>query len=140
MTVILAAQPGWLVPAVIAASVVFYGALGWVVLRGYRWLRRRAEFSQRRAVEGLKIHSGPAPGLVLVVFHTYYGFIAFVTQTEHRFWSTPDDARQALLRLHRFNLTWGMFAYGALLIPLVSFGNYLAQLRSIRRQEAAMVE
>lgn len=140
MTVILAAQHGWVVPAVIAGSVVFYVALGWVVLKGVRWLRARAEYSQQRATEGLKVHSGPAPGLVLVVFHTYYGFIAFVAQTEHRFWSTPEDARQALLRLHRFNLKWGMFAYGALLIPLVSFGNYLAQLRSIRKQEAAMIE
>lgn len=140
MTVILAAQPGWVVPAAIAASVVFYGALGWVVLKGYRWLRARARASQRRAFAGLKVHSGPAPGLILVVFHTYYGFIAFVTQTQHRFWATPDDARRALLRLHRFNLTWGRFAYGAILIPLVSFVNYLAQLRSIRRQEAGMIE
>ncbi len=137
---ILAAQPGWVVPAMIAASVVFYVALGWVVLKGYRWLRDRARSSQRRAFEGLKVHPGPAPGLVAVVFHTYYGFLAFVTTTEYRFWATPDDARRALLRLHRFNLTWGMFAYGAILIPLVSFVNYLLQLRSIRRQEAAMIE
>jgi hypothetical protein len=136
---IIAAQPPWLVPAVIIASVAFYVPLAWLILKGYRWLRRLAEDSQGRAFDGLKVHDGPAPGLVGVVFHTYYGFIAFVIQTEHRFWAPPDDAREALWRLHRFNLNWGMFAYGVLLIPLVSFGNYLAQLRSIRRQEAAMI-
>jgi hypothetical protein len=136
---IAAAQPPWVIPAVVAFSIVFYAALGWVVLQGYRRLRRAAEAAQRRTLEGLKVHDGPAPGLVLVVFHTYYGLIAFVTQTEHRFWATPDDAREALWRLHRFNLTWGLFARGAPLVPLVSFGNYLAQKRSIRKQEAAQL-
>ena len=81
--------------------------------------------------------SDPAHGLVEVVFHTYYGFIVFVIQTEHRFHSPPDDARQALWRLHRFNLVCGMFAYGFLLIPILSYCNYLAQKRSIRQQEEA---
>ena len=134
-----AAQPPWLIPVVIILTIVFYVALGWVVLKGYRWLTRVAERSQRRAFEGLKVHDGPAPGLVLVVFHTYHGFIAFVTQTEYRFWAPPDDARQTLRRLHRFNLIWGMFAKGVLLIPLLSFGNYLAQRRSIRKQETAQL-
>jgi hypothetical protein len=134
-----ASRPWWLIPAVIAGSILFYGALGWLILRGYRWLRRSAESSQWRAFEGLKVHPGPSPGLVAVEFRTYYGFIAFVTQTEHRFWAPPGDAREALWRLHRFNLSWGMFAYGALLIPLVSYINYLAQMRSIRRQEVAFM-
>ena len=127
----------WVIPALIVGSVAFYGALGWLILRGYRWLRRLAQTSQQRAFRDLKIHHDPAPGLVAVVFHTYYGFIAFVTQTEHRSWASPDDAREALWRLHRFNLTWGMFAHGAVFIPLLSCGNYLAQKRSIRKQEEA---
>ncbi len=110
-----------------------------MILRGYPLLKRSAEPAQRRAYDGLKVHPGPAPGLVAVVFHTYYGVLAFVSQTEHRFWATPDDAREALLRLHRFNLSWGIFAYGALLIPPLSYVNYLAQKRSIRRQEAANI-
>lgn len=132
---IIAEQPAWVIPAVVAFSIVFYGALGWVILKAYRRLRGAAEAAQGRALEGLKVHDGPGPGLVLVVFHTYYGFIAFVTQTEHRFWATPDDARQALRRLHRFNLTWGLLARGGPLVPLVSLGHSLAQKRSIRRQE-----
>jgi hypothetical protein len=132
-------QPWWTVPAVVAAAVVFYGVLGWVVLQGYRWLKRRAQAAHARAVDGLKVHNGAAPGLVFVRFHTYYGFIAFVQTTEHRFWATPDDARQALRRLHHFNLVWGFFARGAILIPLVSYANFLTQRRSIRKQEAAML-
>jgi hypothetical protein len=133
------AQLSWRTLGVIVVCVVFYGTLGWVILRAYRWLRRLAEASQSRALEGLKVHSGPAPGLVSVVFHTYYGFIAFVIQTEHRFWPTPEDARETLRRLDRFNMRWGMFAYGALVIPLLSCGNYLAQKRSIQRQETALI-
>ncbi len=133
------AQRPWLILAIVAASVVFYVALGWVILKGYRWLRRAAESSQNRAFEGLNIHDGPGPGLVAVVFHTYWGFFAFVVQRKHRFWAPPDDAREALRRLHRFNLIWGFHAYGAILIPVMSFGNYLAQKRSISRQETAML-
>ncbi len=136
----VAAQPPWLEPMLVIASLACFVALGWLILKGYRWLGRVADASRRRAFDGLKVHNGPAPGLVEVVFHTYYGFLIFVVQYEHRFWTRPDEARQALLGLHRFNLTWGMFAYGALVIPLLSFGNYLAQLRSIRRQEAALVD
>jgi hypothetical protein len=79
--------------------------------------------------------SDPSPARPIGELPDGYGFIAFVTQTEHRFWATPDDAREAFWRLHPFNLTWGLFARGAPLIPLVSFGNYLAQKRSIRNQE-----
>jgi len=123
---VVAVQAPWVIPAVIAFSVVFYGLLGCVILQGYRWLKRKAQTTQEAALEGLKIHDDPAPGLVEVVFHTYYGFIAFTHETKHEFWATPDDAREALRRLHRFNLVWGMFAHGAVLIPLVSYGNFLA--------------
>ena len=133
-------RPWWVVPLIVVFGVVFYGSLGWIILVGYRWLRRRARSSQGRAFEGLKVFDGPGPGLVGVVFHTYFGVLVFVDQTEHRFWGTPDDAHRALWRLHRFNMCWGMFAYGAILIPFVSLGNYLAQRRSIARQSAGFLD
>jgi hypothetical protein len=102
------------------------------------WLRRAARAAQQRAYSGLQISTAPGPGTISVVFHTYYGFVVFVTQTEHRFWASPGDARVALWHLHKFNLIWGMFAYGALVIPGLSFGNYLAQKRSIERQAARL--
>ncbi len=101
---------------------------------GYFLLKRLAHSTQERAFSGLEVFSDPAPGRVAVVFHTYYGFLVYFVQTEYRFWANPEDARTALRRLHHFNLTWGFFAAGALLIPLFSIGNYWAQLRSIRRQ------
>jgi hypothetical protein len=63
-----------------------------------------------------------------------------VEQTVDRFWATLDEAREALRRLNRFNLRWGMLAYGALFIPLMSYAIYLAQRRSVRKQEIAMGE
>ena len=97
-----------------------------------------AQAAQLRAYDGLKVYTTPQPGTVSVVFHTYFGFIIHTIQTEHRFYASPDDALLALWRLHKFNLTWGMFAYPYyLVIPLLSYGNYLAQRRSIGRQAAA---
>jgi hypothetical protein len=119
--------PEWLI------SVVVLGLVGTIVFF-VLWLRRSAQTAQQRIYDGLKIYRAPAWGAVPVVFHTYYGFLAYVIQTEHRFWACPEDARVALWRLHRFNLTWGMLAYGALVIPLLSYGNYLAQKRSIDRE------
>jgi hypothetical protein len=71
---------------------------------------------------------------VPVRFHTYHGLLVYVIQTEHRFWASPKEARAALWRLHRFNLVWGMFARGLLIIPLLSYAHYLAQKRSIARR------
>jgi hypothetical protein len=116
--------PEWLISAIVLGLV---GAIVLFVL----WLRRSAWAAQQRAYGGLKIYTTPAWGTVPVVFHTYCGFLVFVIQTEHRFWASPQDARVALWRLRRFNLIWGIFAYGALVIPLLSFGNYLAQKRLI---------
>ena len=84
------------------------------------------------------VYATEASGLVYVVFHTYSGSFPFATQTEHRFWATPDNARIALKDLHQYNLSHGMFAYGGLFIPLLSLGNYWAQKRSITKQEKAL--
>jgi hypothetical protein len=136
--------PRWSLVAFLVAWILFYLALGWVILKGYRWLRGIVESSHyrafRRAYEGLKIHDSPGPGLVFVRFYTYWGFFLFTHQQEHRFWAPPVDAREALNRLHRFNLIWGFFVHFAILIPIVSFGNYLIQRRSIRKQELAEIE
>src|SRR5262249_11187175 len=118
----------------VAGFIAFWVVAIAIGLRFYRWLQRSAEGAQWRAFEGLVISSQPTERSVEVFFHTYYGFIAFFTQTEHRFLAEPDDAREALWRLHVFNLTWGLLAKGAFLIPVLSYCNYLAQKRSIRKQ------
>jgi hypothetical protein len=128
-------QPSWLLPMIIVGSVFVWGLVGWSVLLLYRWFRRKSEEAQQRAFNGVVVYDQPMPGAVGVVFHSYYGFIVFVTQTEHRFWARPKHARLVLWRLHRFNMSWGAFAYGAIIIPGLSYLNYLAQKRSIRNQE-----
>jgi hypothetical protein len=126
--------PEWLI------SVLAFGAL--LLIAAFAILAVRATRSphpaERRAYQGVRNQPPHEPGAVKVVFHTYAGILVFVVQRKHHFWASPDDARLTLWRLHKFNLTWGMFAYGALLIPLVSYLNYLAQKRSIKRQIAAM--
>ena len=84
----------------------------------------------------ITFHHTAEPGDVQFVFHTYHGLLVIVEQTEHSVSAPPEEALKLLWRLHRFNLTWGLFAYGALLIPILSYFNYLAQKRSIAKQVA----
>jgi hypothetical protein len=125
---------GWRDVLAILLTVLFLGALVGGIVGGYLWLKRSASAAQERAFSGLEIFSEPGPGRVLVVFHTYYGFLVYISQTEYRFWANPEAARTALWRLQRFNMLWGLFAAGLLFIPLLSTGSYWAQLRSIRKQ------
>ncbi len=74
------------------------------------------------------------PGDVGIVFHTYWGVVVFVAQTEWRFALPPEEARVVLREMHRSNLAWSNFAFGALVIPLLSLIEYRHQLRSIRLQ------
>jgi len=122
----------------VAVIVIVLGVVGYLALMLYRGFIARAERAEMRAYEDVDWSPHEAPGFVAVVFHTYNGLLAWVTQREHRFWAPPEDARRLLGRLHHFNLTWGFFAYGAALIPLLSWGNYWTQKRSITKQAAAL--
>jgi hypothetical protein len=117
----------------VVLSVVFviYLATGGL----YSFARRPLE----RCFEGIRLHAMPEPGDVTFVYHTYRGLLLWFTQTEHRVVAPPEDAEKLLKRLLRFNLTWGLLSYGLIFIPFVSYGNYRAQLRSIRQQAEAQV-
>jgi len=129
-------NPG-LMSLIVLVSIAFFLPVGWVILKLYRRARESTEAEQLQVYEELALANEPGPGLVSVVFHCYSGFFTMVHQTEHRFWTSPEDARKALWRLHCYNLTRGFFAYWVLIIPLLSYLNYRWQLRSIRKQEAA---
>ena len=116
----------------LAYAILIFGLIVFPAI--YFLLRWLAPKAQRRCFDGLEVYEESGPGRVEVVFHTYYGFLLYAVQTEHRFWAEPEHAAKALWRLHRFTLIWGHFAYGMLVIPLLSMGNYSAQLRSIRKQ------
>jgi len=89
-----------------------------------------------RCFRGIRLHETPEIGDVCVRYHSYRGFLLWVTQQEHVFVLPARDAERLLGRLLRYNLTWGMLSYGMLFIPLLSIGNYFAQRRSIREQSA----
>lgn len=72
-------------------------------------------------------------------YQTYYGLVAWITQSGHRVALPPADARLLLGRLLRFNLTWGLLAFGAPIVPLLSILSYFVQRRSIAAQNALKV-
>lgn len=120
--------------AILLVGLLLIVALAVGVLYGIRWFGAFARRRELRAFEGMPVFGEPGPGLVAVVFHTYSGLLLFVIQSEWRFWATPEDARKILSRLNRHNLTWGFLAYGVLVIPILTLGNYATQLRRIRKQ------
>ena len=85
----------------------------------------------KRCYAGIEVHASPEPGDVECVYHTYRGLFLWVTQDEHRFFATAEDAERLLGRLLRFNLTWGLLSYGMFFIPFLAIGNYYAQIKSI---------
>ncbi len=75
------------------------------------------------------------PGHVRIVFHTYSGFLVFVTQRRQEWVLPPAAARAKLNDALRHNVTWGMFAYGLLFIPLLSWFEYRAQMKKVNVAE-----
>lgn len=67
-------------------------------------------------------------------YHTYSGILIYVKQTEHQFRLPYPVARNTLKALLKHTLKYGLFAYSGLVIPVLAYLNYLAQLGSIRKQ------
>jgi len=105
--------------------------VGIFMFRAFRWTQE-AKF--RRVYDGIVFQSVPKPDTVLVTFCTYDGFLAWVTETTHHGYATADDARLLLRRLHYYNLTWGLFCYGMIFVPFISFFHYRQQMKAIDRQ------
>lgn len=77
-------------------------------------------------------HADPGPE-VHIVFHTYSGLFVFASQVEHRE-RLPAVAAEMLLReFHRFNLTHGLLAHGALFVPVLSYFSLRKQMKRIQR-------
>lgn len=87
--------------------------------------------------DGLDVHPVPAAGDVTITYHTYHGVLTWFTQVPHQVSLPPEQARELLGRLLRFNLSWGLLVLGGVMIPPLAIGNYIAQRRSISVQEAA---
>lgn len=125
----------------------FYGLLVLVALVAvpvfFLWGKRAFD---RRAVESPRgIYAdadrkgrafGTAVPLVSFTYHTYSGILLYVTQTEHRFQLPFPVAEETLDALLKHTFKFGFFAYGALLIPILAYLNYLGQKRGIAKQHA----
>jgi hypothetical protein len=116
--------------------VVVLGTLGLYLYRNYERLARR---SLERAYADLHVHTTRASGDVLLVYHTYHGFFAWETETEHRVFLPLEEAQELLGRLLRFNLTWGILAHGGILVVPLAIGNYLRQNHALASQEMPVV-
>jgi len=121
----------------IIVRFAFLAGLGLLALWLFRWYERLAKRALQRRYEGLAIHDVPEPGDVIVIYHTYHGLFAWLTQTEHHVALSPEDERKLLGRLLKFNLAWGVWGHGAVFVPPLALSNYRKQLRSIADQEAA---
>ena len=127
-------------------EVLVWRIVGWIIAIGIvpgiylvvRAFLRTPEQKFRRVYDGISFDSTPAPNTVFIRFHTYDGFLVWFTQTTHTGYTTPESARVLLRRLDRYNIIYGQFAAGALIIPILSYFNYLAQLRSVAAQEAEL--
>ena len=66
------------------------------------------------------------------VFHTYHGYLLWVTQTTHRVPIVESESVRSILdELRRFNRRWGMFAYGMGVIPVLSWWEYRKALKRV---------
>jgi hypothetical protein len=123
--------------------LIAWRIIGWLFVVGLcgaiiliaRSILRKPQDKFRHIYADIPVHETPAPGTVFIRFHTYDGFLLWFTQTTHSVFAAPPDARELLHRLHRYNLTYGLFAAGVVFIPLISYFNYRAQLKSIMSQE-----
>jgi hypothetical protein len=119
--------------AVLAALVLVPVFFLW----GKRAFDRAAAESLRRIYATAEAQArafGPSTPQVEFTYHTYSGLLLYVTQSEHRFRLPYPLAQNTLSALLKHTMKYGFFAYGALLIPVLAYLNYLAQGRSLRKQ------
>ena len=100
---------------------------------GAIWVKRAGPRRLKAIIDSINRNLASEPQVV-VQFTTYHGLIAFVEQTRHELRLPQSEARRVLKAFRRFNLTWGLFSYGMLFIPLLTVAEYRSQLRSIDEQ------
>lgn len=98
--------------------------------RGVDRIYKRVERQLRRRVPA----APEADPLVEIEFHTYSGFLLYLTQRRHHHILPASEAEVLLWHLHCYNLARSLgIMPGVIFIPFVSFTNYQIQLRRIRR-------
>jgi len=100
-----------------------------------RAMRMPFERKFRRVYEGLELRREPVEGDVFFHYCTYDGVFAWTTTTPHAGFLPPEDARQLLSRLFRYNVCYGLFTVWFLFRGLLVWITYHVQRRSIDGQE-----
>ncbi len=71
------------------------------------------------------------PGEVRIVFHTYTGFLVWVTQRTYDVIVPAEQAQAMLKGWLKHNLTYGLFAYGGIFVPILTFFEYRSQSKKV---------
>jgi len=127
-----------LVPFLVLAALV---AVPVLFIWGKRAFDRSAAASLDRIYRAADRQSrafGSGTPTATFTYHTYSGILFYVTQSEHTLTLPTRVAESTLHELLMHTVKYGFFAYGALLIPVLAYLNYLAQRRSIKKQAAAL--
>jgi hypothetical protein len=102
-----------------------------LVIWNIRKTKREGGARFYEGIEGVRAGGEPGPGEVRLVYHTYSGFLIYVVQQTHDVVLPADRAMIVLERMLKHNLTRGLFAYGVLVIPILSYFEYRKQRRNI---------
>jgi len=119
---LLAAGSDILFPLIGASAIAILIVVPVLVIRYWRKARREA---------ARELSSPKQPGMVDFVFHKYSGFLVFVVQTRIAVALPAVEAEALLRRLVRHNLTWGLFAYGGIFVPILTYFEWRTQTKRI---------
>jgi hypothetical protein len=111
-------------------------AVAWPFLKLFHFYQAASLRALERIYAEVGVNEPPGHGepLVEIEFYTHHGLLFWTTETKHQLTLPYEKAGELLRRLHRFNLKWGILAYGALFIPFISLFNCWSQRRRMRRQ------
>lgn len=84
-------------------------------------------------IKGIRAAGECGPGEVRLTFHTYSGFLVFADQRKHDIVLPASEAQILLKRLFKHNMKWALLVYCGLLVPLVSYPEYLKQSKKIKK-------
>jgi len=122
-----------IIALVFVAVVVGLGLPVYLGLLLYRKYTKSAEAALGAILSSYPNHDKGS--MYNVTFHTYYGFLAWATQTKLILPFDPHNIEPTagiLRALLKYNLKWGFLAKGAVLIPILSYFEYRSAIKILR--------
>ena len=123
----------WPGRAIAAGAVIIFISVPVLVI----WSRRRRMRSELTTfydgIKGIRAPGECGPGEVRLTFHTYSGFLVYADQQKHDIVLPASEAPILLKRLFKHNMKSALLVYCGLLVPLVSYPEYLSQSKKIKK-------